>query len=227
MYTSIKKEYRKLIDRHENFWNKETAKSFGWAILLFAFAVILEHFADNYVGQIKGVAAGDILLDHIPTFHVDFFIVQGALLLTLFEIGLLLIKPKFAIFAVKALSMFVIVRSISISLTHLGANPNQLVFDPNSFGYGLYNILFNAKNDFFFSGHTGVPFLMSLIFWHEKYLRIAFLIISATFATSVLLAHVHYSVDVFASPFITYSIFAMSKYMFAKDYDYITKSNEP
>jgi hypothetical protein len=34
----------------------------------------------------------------------------------------------------------------------------------------------------------------------------------------VLFAHVHYSIDVFASPFMTYGIFTIAKTLFPQDY---------
>jgi hypothetical protein len=37
------------------------------------------------------------------------------------------------------------------------------------------------------------------------------------FGLSVLIAHIHYSIDVFAAPFMAYSIFSLARYFFKKD----------
>lgn len=217
----------KIKNRYRNFWTRRNLSSLGGGVAIFAVALIIQHFADKYVSTVRVAVAGDLILDHIPTLDVDFFIVQGALILSAIIVALALVKPKYINFTVKTLSLFMIIRSLSISLTHLGVNPHSLAFDTNSWGYGLYNILFKSQNDLFFSGHTGIPFLMGLIFWHEKIWRYVFMIASGVFAVSVLLAHVHYSIDVFASPFITYGIFSTAKYMWGKDFDEITLSNVP
>jgi len=64
---------------------------------------------------------------------------------------------------------------------------------------------------------------MALVFWKEKIRRIVFLITTLVFASSVIIAHIHYSIDVFAAPFITFSIYSLAKYFFKKDYELTEK----
>src|SRR5258708_19171404 len=84
---------------------------------------------------------------------------------------------------------------------------------------------------------------MALIFWREKWFRRFFLVLAFLFGItcakstemlkwfrrfflvlaflfgiSVLLAHVHYSIDVFAAPFITYGVFVITSRLFKRDY---------
>jgi membrane-associated phospholipid phosphatase len=73
--------------------------------------------------------------------------------------------------------------------------------------------------DLFFSGHTGMPFLLALIFWEDKWTRFLFLGFSIMFGIVVLLAHLHYSIDVLSAFFITYTIFHLALYIFKKDRD--------
>lgn len=223
MKTALKSYFRGIYLSHKNFWNREVAGSLVSGGLIFLFAVLVQTLADSYVEKVRGVAVGDLLLDRLPTLDLDFFIVEGALILTLLVIILLGVKPRYLVFSIKAIALFVIVRSVSITLTHLGQDPNQLQLDTDSIGYGLYNVLFNSKNDFFFSGHTGMPFLMALIFWHEKFWRYLFIIFTVVLAASVLFAHIHYSIDVFAAPFIVYCIFQITRWLFPKDYARISK----
>ena len=72
--------------------------------------------------------------------------------------------------------------------------------------------------DQFFSAHTGMPFLGALVFWHEKYIRYTFLAAAAFFAVTVLLGHIHYTIDVAAAFFITYAIYHIALWLFPKDH---------
>ena len=210
--------FKTIFLRHKNFWTKARALSLARTLGLFALAIIIQKLADIYVGDIKGVVVPDLILDHIPTLDIDPIIIQGPLILTLVIFWLLVIKPKYIMFTLKALSIFIITRSFFISLTHLGISPHQLTLDTDTFDFRIYNWLYNTKGDFFFSGHTGAPYLMALIFWNEKRWRYFFLGTSFIFAISVLLAHIHYSIDVFAAPFMTYGIFIIAKTLFPENF---------
>ncbi len=71
------------------------------------------------------------------------------------------------------------------------------------------------KNDLFFSGHTAVPFLGFLLFKNRK-VKYTFLGASIIMAITVLLMHVHYSIDVFSAFFITYGTFKIGEWLFKK-----------
>jgi len=62
----------------------------------------------------------------------------------------------------------------------------------------------------FFSGHVGGPFLLALLTTNFRY-RILALIYTGIMIIIVLLGHMHYSIDVFASLFIAHSIAEISK----------------
>ncbi len=209
---------KRLKERHSGFWNKEAIESFLFGATFLAIALIVEKFADLYVESLKEAPVNDVLLNVLPSFDIDSFIILSTLIFTFVVVGVFIFRPKYINFGIKSLALFILIRSFFITLTHLGANPHQLVFDPNSFGYGLYNFLYNSTNDFFFSGHTGIPFLMALIFWPIWEWRYVFFITSIVFGISVLMGHIHYSIDVFAAPFMTYSIFTISRKLFQPDY---------
>lgn len=220
----IKKSLGAIYANHKDFWSKETAVSFLRALLILCFALLIQNIAYYYVDyRVQGTWVGDLFLNNLPAFNLDFFIVQWALILTLLVLALQLLYPRYLPFTLKALALFLIIRSFFITLTHLGADLHQITLNPETLGFGLYDFLYNSKNDYFFSGHTGASFLMGLIFWREKFWRYFFFASSFVMGASMLLSHMHYSIDVFAAPFITYAIFAMAKYFFATDYALLKK----
>jgi hypothetical protein len=214
----MKKYLRQFYTIHTNFWKKEHGFSLLLSLVFFGIALVVQRVADRYVGSLQGIAVQDVLL----TMLSDTVIIISTLILTFIIIDLFLCKPRYLNIGIKAFSLFIITRSFFISLTHLGSSPHELQFSPDSIGYCLYNILYNTHGDFFFSAHTGVPFLMALVFWPEKRWRIFFLITSGVFGFGVLVAYIHYSIDVFATPFMAYSIFAVTKYFFKRDVVYTT-----
>ncbi len=188
-------------------------------LLLIALSLVVQVSAGRYSTRTATSAnfAGDLFLDNLPVVNLDFVIVQGALLFWILSWLLLGLKPHYLLFGIKVAALFIIFRAFFINLTHLGIYPKQIFFDPPDIGYGLYKLV-TFQGNFFFSAHTGFPFLMALIFWREKLWRKIFLLATVFFAASVLLAHVHYSIDVFAAPFITYGIFKISTKLFSADY---------
>ena len=104
-----------------------------------------------------------------------------------------------------------------MDLTHIGLYPGAASPGPHNFGWGLYDKV-TFQGNLFFSSHTGFPFLMALIFWDRDGWRRFFIAATVVFGAAVLLAHVHYSIDVFAAPFMSYGIFAIASKFFPEDY---------
>ncbi len=207
-----------MFANHKGFWPKDRVRSLSSGLFLLIIALTIQGFASHYVNHLIGTPVEDLILSRLPTLDIDFVVIQGALLLTLVGLALIIAKPRYIIFSIKAFALFIITRSFLLSLTHLGADPHRLIFDQDSLGFGIYNTIFNTNNDVFFSGHTGTPFLLALIFWDEKQWRYLFLATTVLMGVGVLVTHMHYSIDVFAAPFITYSIYALTRKLFPADY---------
>ena len=182
------------------------------AILFLAVSLVINFYAGTYATEKVSNSVTDIVLSNIRIFDVDGIFVYGAILFWIFIVGLCLFKPKTMPFTLKSVALFIVIRSIFISLTHIGPFPGSVIVSSSNL---FQKISFGG--DLFFSGHTGLPFLMALIFWNNKYLRYLFLASSAVFAVVVLLGHYHYSIDVLSAFFITYSIFHISLFLFKKD----------
>ena len=117
----------------------------------------------------------------------------------------------------KSIALFTLIRSVFVSLTHMSPFPTHAIINSVFFNKEAFAGIFTG-NDLFFSGHTGLPFLLALMVWKDKKSRYIFLGFSLLFAVVVLLGHLHYSIDVLAAFFITYTIFDICQFFFKKDW---------
>lgn len=186
------------------------------AIILFIISVFVTHFASHYAHIRASNYVEDIILSNTPVFDFEFIFVQGAIMLSLFVAVLCFRFRSTAPFLLKSVSLFIIIRAMFVSLTHIGPYPLKLELES-----GLLSFI-TTGNDLFFSGHTGLPFLIALIFWDHLYIRSIFLVASVVFGVIVLLSHLHYSIDVFSAFFITYAIYHIAIKMFSKDYEFFS-----
>ena len=194
-------------------------RSFLVALVLLGLAVVFQFYASAYAVRVSSNFVHDLLLDNLPIVNLNGIIIEGALGAIVFSILLLLAKPKYIIFTLKAVAIFIATRAVFVAVTHLGIYPGQV--NPGAgFFDGIYTGL-GLQAGFFFSGHTGLTLLMALVFWDEKFWRYIYLAAAAVFGASVLLAHVHYTIDVLAAPYMTYAIFKLSQYFFKEDYELI------
>ena len=195
-----------------HFKDRAFLVSVGISILFLILSFFINFYAGSYATKSASNSVTDIVLSNIRVYDVDAIFIYGPIIFWIFIAILLLIEPKRIPFTLKSIALFTIIRAIFISLTHIGPFPTALIIDPNKimekFAFG---------GDLFFSGHTGLPFLMALVFWNIKPLRYMFLFLSVMFGVVVLLGHIHYSIDVLSAFFITYTIFHICNYLFKKD----------
>lgn len=202
----IKANYKNL--------DRAFAKSFLVAIALFAISLALNYFASAYATSRAGAPVGDIILDNLPVFRLDEIFAYGPILFWLVIAFFVIREPKTFPFTLKAIALFVVIRSVFVTLTHLGVAIDAIQAQaPLNFIERL-----SYGGDLFFSGHTGMPFLMALVFWQNKGMRVFCVISAVFFGAVVLLVHRHYSIDVLAAFFITYTIYHLAETFFKKDY---------
>jgi membrane-associated phospholipid phosphatase len=169
-------------------------------------------YAANHVNN----SESDIILDNIPTLDVHLIYSEGAILFIIILFIILLFEPKYIPFVLKSLAVFIITRSFFMVLTHLAPPAAQTYIDPTDYIQRL-----SHGDDLFFSGHTGLPFLMAIIFWNKKYLKWLFLACTLIGGTAVIFGHLHYSIDVFSALFISFGIFHICKFLFPEDYKFM------
>jgi hypothetical protein len=212
-FTSLGLKYRILCK------NRSFVVSIVESSLLFGVAIIINHFAAAYATNVASNVVTDVILDSVRVRDVTVFYFYVPIVASVFIGFLCLVEPRRIPFLFKTVALFILIRSVFISLTHLGipsiiqAFPDRLTAE------------FNFGGDLFFSGHTGMPFLMMLVFWHHRYLRIFFFILSLVLGTAMLVGHLHYSIDVLSAFFITYAIFHIAKKIFESDFFFFIGKN--
>jgi ABC-type multidrug transport system fused ATPase/permease subunit len=211
------------MSTYKELLTRENKRSLMVGFILLTLAMIFQFYASAYSNRVTSNFVPDLILDHLPVVNLNFVIVEGALATIAGSIILLLVRPRYILFTLKAVAIFIATRAVFISVTHLGIYPGQAGPDPTGIFDHIYTGL-GLEAGFFFSGHTGLTFLMALIFWNKRFWRIAFLGLAVTFGIAVLFAHVHYTIDVLAAPYMSYGIFKMSQYFFKEDYDLIPSS---
>ena len=174
------------------------------SIAIFAAVTYATVHASNYVT--------DFVLSRVGPFNVRFLFIYGTFTAFVITGGLLVWRPNRLPFALKAIALFLLVRAVFVALTHMAPSP----IDPQK-PAPFFNSIFYG-GDLFFSGHTGLPFLAALAFWHIPQWRTFYLMLTAFFGTIVLLGHYHYSIDVLAALFIAHGVFQVSCWLFGREY---------
>lgn len=193
--------------------NNDFLKSLGMAFLFLFLGIVITYFSILYATDQASGPVTDIILNNIPVFDVDGIFVYGPIIFWIITAFYLITrKPNKIPFALKSIGLFLLIRSVFISLTHIGPFIQQAQVN----NFGILGV-FTSGSDLFFSSHTGLPFLMALVFWESRYARILCIAASIFFGAIVLMAHLHYSIDVFGAFFITYSIFKISERFFKKE----------
>ena len=217
MFKEIATRYR------EAFSDRKFLRSLLISFLMLVGALVVNYFAALYAFERASGAVSDIVLSNIPVFDIDWIFVYGPIIFGIWMAFLCLSNPRTLPFTMKSIAMFVLIRSGFITLTHIGPFPDRNIIDANStlLLHVISNnpnfFLFSTGADLFFSGHTGLPFMLALVFWKHRLTRIFCFATSIFFGIIVLLGHLHYSIDVASAFFISYTIYVITAKTFKTD----------
>jgi membrane-associated phospholipid phosphatase len=158
----------------------------------------------NFIETRQGIILADPLLSHFKPLNLT-WLIFGLIYLSLITVLFHLAKyPKQLMFILQAYSLLVIIRMAAMYVLPLNPPPDMIPLnDPFVEYFGTGRLL---TKDLFFSGHTATLFLIFFTVQNKK-LKIVFLTCAIAVALSVLLQHVHYTIDVLAAPFFTYVSF--------------------
>ena len=160
----------------------------------------------NYVEGRTGAVLADPLLKIFNPVNLT-WLIFGLIYISLVAGIINLSKyPRQLVLILQAYSLMVIVRMAAMFLLPLNPPQDMIILnDPFVQYFGTGKVL---TKDLFFSGHTATLFLLFL-FAKNKILKYVFLSCTIAVGLSVLLQHVHYSIDVFAAPFFAYTCYRL------------------
>ncbi|MDB5194049.1 MAG: conserved rane protein of unknown function [Parcubacteria group bacterium] len=204
-----------MKERFKHFSDPRFRRSLFLAVFLLLISLTINFYAGIYATEKASNAVTDIILSNTRAYDLDEIFVYGSWVLVAFIAYVCAKRPSKAPYIIKSIALFVIIRAAFITMTHLGPFPQAAVISPTSF---IRYFVFGG--DLFFSGHTGLPFLLALIFWDEPRLKWIFLLTSLFFGAVVLLAHLHYTIDVLSAFFISYGISHIALKLFKKDREF-------
>lgn len=204
----------------EDEWHRVRHRWFliSSAVAISVFIMTLYYYGvgGQYVDAMNAPRGTDFVLQALPRWDVTWVLSYLWLAMQLFAVvTVFLFAPRRVPFIFATVSLFVVVRTVFLVLTPLGPpqqNIDMTVLNP-LFSEGKGVLAFNNEN--FFSGHTGVPYLLFLIH-RPKWLKAVFLSFSVLMGACVLLARNHYTMDVLGAYFMTYAIYRLSRALFGR-----------
>ena len=190
----------------EFFKYKKNKIDFAVTILwLVAILVSLTNFL-NFIEQRPGVLLPDPILNLFEPINLTWIIFALIYISLIVGIATLFNDPKRLLFAIQLYTMMVAVRIVAMYLMPLDPPAKMITLnDPFVQFFGTGQTL---TKDLFFSGHTATLFILFLV-TNKKIIKTVFLICTIAVGVFVLLQHVHYSIDVFAAIFFTYSCYKL------------------
>jgi hypothetical protein len=209
----------------KHFTDKNFLISFWGGLILLGISLVLQFFVSGYVTRSMSESVTDIVLSNTRVYDVGGIFVWGSVILVIISFLICLTRVNYMPFVMKSIALFTLIRSFFVSLTHISPFPTHVIINSAFFNKEVFSGIFTG-NDLFFSGHTGIPFLLALIFWDNKKLRFLFLGSSILFAIVVLLGHLHYSIDVLSAYFITFTIFHICKFLFRREWKLFLKKQD-
>jgi membrane-associated phospholipid phosphatase len=196
-----KREIAKMTWK-EAFVNKKSILEIIITIIILSFVLwSLANFL-SFVESRRGVILPDPVLSLFKPVDLTWLIfglIYLCLIIAVIEIAK---HPDELLFVFQAYSLLLLFRIAAMYTLPLDPPLGMIPLnDPFVQFFGTGKLL---TKDLFFSGHTATLFLLFLAVKKEP-LKIIFLICSSAVGISVLLQHVHYTIDVLAAPFFAYT----------------------
>lgn len=190
---------------------KEKRNKIEFVVTLAFLAIVLASLANflNFVEARQGVVLPDPILNLFNPIDLTWLIFALIYISLVVGIATLIVNPNRLIFAIQLYSLMVTIRIAAMYLLPLEPPAKMIILsDPFVEFFGTGQTL---SKDLFFSGHTATLFILFLVS-EKKIIKTFFLISTIAVSISVLLQHVHYTIDVFAAVFFTYACYKVLNY---------------
>lgn len=177
-------------------------------LFLLIMVVIFAPAFFNFIEKRNGPQLNDPVLNILPAFNVSVPIFTIIWFMFLLAIIRSIQSPDFFLVFIIGYLLICLSRFITITLIPLNPPAGMIeLADPltNLFYGNLY-----ISKDLFYSGHTSTLLLMAFCF-RKRGDKILGVIASLIVAILLLVQHVHYTIDIIASPFFSGIIFRFAK----------------
>ncbi len=176
------------------------------SVTLLVLAIVLIVLANflNFVEARQGVTLSDPVLSLFNPIDLTWLIFALIYISLVVAITTLIKNPKRLIITIQVYTLMAAVRIVAMYLLPLEPPAKIIILnDPFVEFFGTGQTL---TKDLFFSGHTATLFILFLVS-EKKRTKTIFLISTILVAISVLLQHVHYTIDVFAAVFFSFACY--------------------
>lgn len=196
-------------------------RSSAVGLVLFLIALALNYVVINlFINTIQSPETYDLFFHILPVSDLEYILAWGILINVGLALAGMMLAPRRIAFVLYTLGLLYMVRAFFISITPLGVPADRI----EPFSGSLLQQISYGGNDFFFSGHVAFPFMCALLFWDIPWVRNGLLGMTSIFAVGVLLARTHYSIDVFAAPFIVFAVFVVARFVCPQEWEWFTTS---
>lgn len=183
------------------------------SLLLMGLVLQFQNITSAYKHDSFSIPVHDVLFNIIPPHDFSWLYfgeMWGLIVVVLFAVWQKK-SPYPLSFIIFAFVLFFLLRSIVLIPTGIGSPAGQLI--PDGEGFGLVHYL---QNDMFFSGHSGSPFLLAILFWNQKYFRYFFLLVSFLMAYAVLAMRIHYTIDIIGAWLAAFAVYHASLFFYPR-----------
>src|SRR5439155_588080 len=124
-----------------HFSEKNIPTSNIFSIAAFLGSLVVQYYSIAFASARVSNPVTDIILSNIPVYDMDAIYVYGLFALIVFITLLCLAHPKRIAFTLYALALFIVIRSVFVSLTHLAPYP---IPPSPDFGMTMQKIFFGG-----------------------------------------------------------------------------------
>ena len=133
------------------FSDKAFVLSFLSGLVLLILSLVAQFYSSVYATNVSSAYVTDIILSNTKAYDLDGTFIYGTVLLFLVALIVGLSKSNYLPFLMKSVAIFTLIRSVFVSLTHIGPFISRIEINSFIFADHFWETIFTG-NDLFFSG---------------------------------------------------------------------------
>jgi hypothetical protein len=208
----VLKEFNHIIETWTRLLQTRSFRNQLFLTLMVFILVNLHNFHYLRLWQARhGVQINDFVLNQLPPYDFSafiFFFEYGTLLLAVL---FLMPIPERFIKGLQMASIIIVARTMSIYLFALEPPRDMIPLNDPVATFFLHTKEIFVSKDLFFSGHISIMALICFVTMH-RYVKVWAIFATVLVAGMIMCQHVHYTLDVFAAPFVSFGAYRFVLY---------------